>query len=108
LQRIPVFISCLQRVNSIIFSLGVYLLVSFAYTCSTFALSPPSDRDSAEKTNVPFYVTVPSVLLLQFSLAVMQTPLVLPRLGVHTVVYAGLLVSLGSFFAGLAVWEALS
>jgi len=35
-------------------------------------------------------------------------PAVLPRIGVHTAAYVGVLVGIMSFFAGLAVWGALS
>jgi hypothetical protein len=90
-------------------SLGVYLILSSAYLRSTIAISSPSTtaRDPI-KTNTPLFITLPLVLLVQYSLAIMHTPLVLPRIGVHTVVYAGLLISLGTFFVGLGVWEALS
>lgn len=108
LQKIPVFISCLQRVNAVLLSLGVYLLVSSAYVRSTLSLPPSSSILTYTKSNTPLRITLPLVLLLQFSLAVLHTSLVLPRIGVHTVVYAGSLVSLGSFFAGLGMWEALS
>lgn len=106
--KIPVFISCLQRVNAVLLSLGVYLLVSSAYIRSTLSLPPSSSILTYTKSNTPLRITLPLVLLLQFSLAVLHTSLVLPRIGVHTVVYAGSLVSLGSFFAGLGMWEALS
>jgi len=107
--NIPVFISCLQRVNAILLSLGVYLLISSAYIRSTLALpSPLLTVFTQITTNTPLKITLPLVFLLQFSLAVLHTSLMLPRIGVHTVVYAGLLLSLGSFFAGLGIWEALS
>ena len=89
-------------------SLGVCLLLSHAYMCSTaaisFSLLFQAFRDG---TNTPLLITLPTVALVQFGLAVLHTPLVLPVLGVPTVVYACSLVSLGSFFAGLGVWEGL-
>ncbi|KAF8154141.1 hypothetical protein B0H34DRAFT_78984 [Crassisporium funariophilum] len=39
--RIPVFISCLHRINTILSSLGVTLLLSAAYMQSPLAVSPP-------------------------------------------------------------------
>jgi hypothetical protein len=41
-------------------------------------------------------------------LAVLFTPPVLTRIGVHTAAYLSLLVALGLFFGGLAVWDVLT
>ncbi|KAF9463509.1 hypothetical protein BDZ94DRAFT_1360767 [Collybia nuda] len=105
--RIPAFISCLQRVNSVLLTLGIYLVLSSAYLRSTIAMTSGSITTSA-KNNTPLLITLPLVLLIQYSLTLLHTTLVLPRIGVHTVVYAGSLVSLGIFFVGLGVWNALS
>ena len=87
-------------------SLGVCLLLSHAYICSTAAVSS-SFQVFQDGTNTPLLITLPTVALVQFGLAVLHTPLVVPVLGVPTVVYTCSLVSLGSFFAGLGVWEGL-
>ncbi|KAG1732663.1 uncharacterized protein EDB91DRAFT_666492 [Suillus paluster] len=108
--KIPVFISCLQRFNSIFLSVGLNLLLSAAYLRSPLSL-PVSDQDFARSyasSNVPFIITSPLVLLLHSSLAALHTPAVLPRIGLHTAAYVGVLVGIMSFFAGLAVWGALS
>lgn len=109
-QKIPVFITCLQRFNSIILSLGLNLLLCAAFLQST--LSVPSSDIRIIPTDVfshsPFLVTFPIVLVIHTSLASLYTPMVLPRIGVHTAAYVGVLVSLMCFFAGLAVWGALS
>lgn len=108
--KIPVFISCLQRFNSIILSVGLNLLLSAAYLRSPLS-SPVSDHvlsKSYVTSNVPFLITCPLVLLLHTSLAALHTPAVLPRIGLQTAAYVGVLVGIMGFFAGLAVWGALS
>ncbi|KAF8890740.1 hypothetical protein BD779DRAFT_1516823 [Infundibulicybe gibba] len=94
--RIPMFISCLQRINCLFLSLGFNLLLSSAYLRSTFGAPHLTPYHSAPPNERPLL------------LAALHTLPILPRIGVHTAVYVGLLVSLGTFFAGLGVWEALS
>ncbi|KAF8968856.1 hypothetical protein BDZ97DRAFT_1915913 [Flammula alnicola] len=125
--RIPVFISCLHRINSILSSLGVCLLLTAAYMRSTLAFtSPPSGSfaptfpsgpGSSQQallahpfraSNKMLIITLPILLALQALLTMMHTPWILPRIGIHTFVYVTLLVSLGLFFGGLGVWEALT
>ncbi|KAJ3887714.1 hypothetical protein GG344DRAFT_55190 [Lentinula edodes] len=117
--RIPAFISCLQRANALLFSLGVTLILSSAYLRSTISSMSwysmntgpdvlSSDEYSALYSNHVLTIGVPVVTILQFVLSLLHTHLVLPKAGVHTVVYIGSLVSLGVFFTGLSVWDALS
>ncbi|KAF9068843.1 hypothetical protein BDP27DRAFT_1448071 [Rhodocollybia butyracea] len=133
--RIPVFISCLQRINSLLFSLGITFLLSSAYLRSTttrtinpndnltavygkrsdFTYFAPLEsfmwRWSLEITrgsNKALTIAVPLIFLVQLFLSLLHSQLVLPKAGVPTVVYIGSLVSLGLFFAGLGVWGALS
>jgi len=122
LQHIPVFISCLHRINSILSSLGICLLLTAAYMRSTLAYHPvPNDVDPSIRalalltlnhpstpSNHLLAFTIPPLLLLQTVLAMMHTPWILPRIGIHTFVYVELLTSLGLFFSGLGVWEALT
>jgi hypothetical protein len=132
LIKIPVFISCLQRFNSIFLSVGLTLLLSAAYLRSPLSLplSDVSDQLSSlpvtvqlkgflhsyagshiqayDSSYIPFIITTPLVLLLHASLAILHTPTLLPRVGVHTAAYVGVLVGIMTFFAGLAVWGALS
>ncbi|KAI6142377.1 hypothetical protein BKA82DRAFT_4148536 [Pisolithus tinctorius] len=108
--KIPVFIACLQRFNSIILSLGLNLLLSAAFLRSTLSI-PASDIGRVHLdvfSHSSLIVAFPVVLVIHTSLASLYTPTVLPRIGVHTAAYVGVLVSLMSFFAGLAVWGALS
>lgn len=58
--------------------------------------------------HIPLLVTLPIIVIVHTSLSSLYSPSVLPRIGVHTASYVGLLVSLMCFFAGLAVWNALS
>ncbi|KAG1775660.1 hypothetical protein EV702DRAFT_1199147 [Suillus placidus] len=108
-QKIPVFISCLQRFNSIVLSVGLTLLLSAAYL-----RSPLSDQGQLfnirnyDSSYISFVVTAPLVLLLHATLAALHSPALLPRVGVHTAAYVGVLLGIMSFFAGLAVWGALS
>jgi hypothetical protein len=124
--KIPVSISCLQRFNSIFLSIGLTLLLSAAYLRSPLSLPlsdvsdqlsslPVTDQlksflhmQSYDSSHIPFIITTPLVLLLHTSLAALHTPALLPRVGVHTAAYVGVLVGIMTFFAGLAVWGALS
>ncbi|KAG6335818.1 hypothetical protein ID866_3276 [Astraeus odoratus] len=108
--KIPVFITCLQRFNSIILSFGLNLLLSAAFLRSPLSI-PASDITSVPSdvfSYSPLCVTFPVVLCIHTSLASLYNPVILPRIGVHTAAYVGVLVSLMCFFAGLAVWGALS
>ncbi|KAJ4495482.1 hypothetical protein C8R41DRAFT_918911 [Lentinula lateritia] len=151
--RIPAFISCLQRANALLFSLGVTLILSSAYLRSTissmswYSMNTGPDVLSSDKYLALYVITsdspsipsletfissawpwstiqllpatfkksnhvltigVPVVTILQIVLSLLHSHLVLPKAGVHTVVYIGSLVSLGVFFIGLSVWDALS
>lgn len=101
---------CLQCFDSIILSVGLTLLVSSAYLRSPISV-PVADGDIVPYPVVsykPFAVTFPIVLFIHSTLSSLYTPLVLPRIGVHTAAYVSVLVSLMCFFTGLAIWGALS
>ncbi|KAH9477084.1 hypothetical protein JR316_0011000 [Psilocybe cubensis] len=115
--RIPVFISCLHRINSILSSLGICMLLTAAYMRSTFAYTHPSTADSLvdlptadqyPASNRPLAYTIPPVLFVQALMSMMHTPWVLPRIGIHSFVYINSMISLGLFFGGLGVWEVLT
>ncbi|KAF8550655.1 hypothetical protein OG21DRAFT_1419383 [Imleria badia] len=108
--KIPVFVSCLQRFDSIILSVGLTLLVSSAYLRSPLSVPVADSRIIPYPiiSHKPFMVTFPIVLVIHTSLASLYTPMILPRIGIHTAAYVSVLVSLMCFFAGLAVWGALS
>ncbi|GLB44504.1 hypothetical protein LshimejAT787_1701310 [Lyophyllum shimeji] len=111
--RIPVFLSCLQRINALLFTLGIYLLLAQAYLRSTLAtpISPRSqdqEQDQERRTNLLLALAVPLCVLVHYALALLQTPPLLPRVGAPAAVYSASLVSLGVFFGGLAAWEGLS
>ncbi|KAG8732060.1 hypothetical protein FRC10_001264 [Ceratobasidium sp. 414] len=92
-QNIPVFISCLQRIDAQLLSMGFTLLVSGAYV-------------SEQRTRLFRGTIFGSVLLLHSILTVVWAE-ALPRIGIHTASYTSLLVAIGTFFAGLALWGAL-
>ncbi|KAJ3841925.1 hypothetical protein F5878DRAFT_434572 [Lentinula raphanica] len=79
-------------------------VISPAWPWSSIQLLPVTLRQS----NQLLTIGVPVVFIVQMSLSILHSQLVLPKAGVHTVVYIGSLVSLGIFFAGLSVWDALS
>ncbi|KAJ3732908.1 hypothetical protein DFJ43DRAFT_996268 [Lentinula guzmanii] len=109
--RIPAFIPCLQRVNALLFSLGVTLILSSAYLQSAILYSLQSwytHIPTLRRSNKMLMIAVPVVFVVQIILSLLHSQLVLPKAGVHTVVYIGSLVSLGVFFAGLGAWDALS
>ncbi|KAG2344609.1 hypothetical protein BDR05DRAFT_961474 [Suillus weaverae] len=109
--KIPVFISCLQRFNSIVLSIGLTLLLSAAYLRSPLSLADQGQLFNIrnyDSSYIPFVITAPLVLLLHATLATLHSPVLLPRVGVHTAAYVGVLLGIMSFFAGLAVWGALS
>ncbi|THH12432.1 hypothetical protein EW146_g7707 [Bondarzewia mesenterica] len=114
--RIPVFVSCLLRIASIVLSLGFMLLISAAYlsaplsiqlypTTSVASYHPPGPIFAS---NAAFYITFAVVFVLHLALSLLQTSMVLPRIGIHVVAYVGFLVGLGSVFAGLGMWGALA
>lgn len=102
--------SCLQRFDSIILSVGLTLLVSSAYLRSPLSVPVADSRIIPYPiiSHKPFTVTFPIVLFIHSSLSSLYTPMILPRIGIHTAAYVSVLVSLMCFFAGLAVWGALS
>ncbi|CAE6458650.1 unnamed protein product [Rhizoctonia solani] len=93
LPNIPVFISCLQRVDAQILSLGLTLLVSIAYVST--------DRP------LEIRALIFGLVILLHSLLTVVWAELLPRAGIHIVSYASLFVALGTFFGGLALWGAL-
>ncbi|KAG6910376.1 hypothetical protein DXG01_011091 [Tephrocybe rancida] len=99
--HIPVFISCLQRINDLLLALGVSLLLAQAYLRSSLArgVTTPSHA---------LVITAPIVWAIRCYLSLLHTPLVLPRMGVPAVVYTASLISLSTFFAGLGMWEGVS
>lgn len=73
-------------------------------TPSLLPYEPPEKRFS---DNTLLFVSFPLIVFLQGALILLHTPRILPRIGVQTFVYVGLLVSLSAFFAGLGVWEGI-
>ncbi|KAG5641716.1 hypothetical protein DXG03_004403 [Asterophora parasitica] len=113
------------RINALLLSIGLTLLLSQAYLRSTIStLSPLSPLPLGQqllpsvphhphpkihaRSNTPLLILIPICWAIHASLSLLHTPLLLPRIGVPAVVYAAALVSLGAFFAGLAFWEGLS
>ena len=106
-QYIPVFVPCLQRVDSFLFSMGFTLVLAWAYLLSPLSF-PPGYEPPAIYSGRPLAVAFPLVVVVHVFLSLLHSPPVLPRIGVHTAAYVGLLVGLGGFFIGLGLWGALS
>lgn len=102
--RVPVFVSCLLRIASILLSLGFVLLLSAGFLAlpGLDVVVPPS------RSQGTFWCTFVAVCGINWGLSLLHTSVFLPRVGVHVVAYLGLLVGLGTLFAGLGVWDALA
>lgn len=125
LPNIPLFLMFLQRLDSILLSLGLTLVMSAAYASSGLGASlnatAPAERavmarDRGGKGGgegltwaqvEAIAPTFMALVIVHFVLSAIWTAGALPRFGMHTASYVGLLVSLGCFFAGLGSWGAL-
>ena len=129
LPNIPLFLIALQRLDAVLLSLGLTLVLSAAYlsACATDATTPairavavlmvPGGAGASEGGGagggptwaqvVAIAPTFCALVGVHFALGAVWTAGALPRIGVHTASYVGLLVSLGCFFAGLGGWGAL-
>ncbi|EIW56466.1 uncharacterized protein TRAVEDRAFT_127349 [Trametes versicolor FP-101664 SS1] len=105
---IPVFVPCLQRIDSFLFSLGFTLVLAWAYLRSPLSFPIGTDPLPTIYSNHALGIAFPVVVLAHLFLSLLHSPPVLPRIGVHTTAYVGLLVGLGGFFTGLGLWGALS
>ncbi|TDL26801.1 hypothetical protein BD410DRAFT_835929 [Rickenella mellea] len=121
---IPVFILLLQRVDSIVLSFGLTLLLSsaFCHPLSTAHPSIPHTNPLSHRISLSSFSTKHAspndnhylirmfliVTTIHTLLSALHSPLILPRIGVHTAGYISLLIGLGTVFAGLGVWGALS
>lgn len=136
MQQIPVFIFCLHRINSILASLAACLILSATYMRSKLAYDysgqgsslpgstpnfqlffPPipgnhsviqSSESSFSPSNYALVISFTVLLSLHTIFSMLHTAWILPYIGVHTFVYASLLVWLGLFFVALGFWEVLS
>ncbi|TBU42703.1 hypothetical protein BD309DRAFT_962366 [Dichomitus squalens] len=104
---IPVFVPCLQRIDSFLFSLGFTLILAWAYLLSPLSFPPGADT-APIYSNHALAIAFPVVVVVHLFLSLLHSPPILPRIGVHTTAYVGLLVGLGGFFAGLGLWGVLS
>ena len=119
LPNIPLFLMSLQRLDAVLLSLGLTLVLSAAYlsACAGEATTPVASGVVVARvaggegpTWAQVKAIVPTFFALvgvHFALGAIWTAGALPRIGMHTASYVGLLVSLGCFFAGLGRWGAL-
>ncbi|KAH9001886.1 hypothetical protein EDB86DRAFT_2902224, partial [Lactarius hatsudake] len=101
--HVPVFVSCLLRIASILLSLGFVLLLSAGYLTSPPVILPVLEKNGivpSSWSDGTFWGTFVAVCGVNWGLSLLHTPVFLPRVGVHVVAYLGLLVGLGTLFAG--------
>ncbi|KAH9943905.1 hypothetical protein B0H21DRAFT_747519 [Amylocystis lapponica] len=77
--RIPVFVSCLQRIDSFLLSLGMTLILASSYLRSP--ISFPDRSLPPLYTNRPFFITFPVVVFLNLFLSLLHIPPVFTGLG---------------------------
>nr|GAT47977.1 predicted protein [Mycena chlorophos] len=92
LVYIPPFIPPLQRINAVLLSLGLFLLLGAALFVSRLAA-----------ISLVGVAAAAHVLL-----SALHAPGVLPRVGLPSAAFVGAVVSLGVLFAGLGVWGGVS
>lgn len=83
------------------------MTLAAAYLNSSLSLSI-THLSLLPSTNRPFLIALPLILLLNLFFDLIHTPLILPRIGVHTTAYIGFLFGLGTMFTGLGLWGALA
>lgn len=106
LPNIPVFLSALQRIDAIVLTMGLTLLLASSWARAVAAHHAPHRVDYG----AALFDTLPAlaaVTAIHASLALVWA-VALPRVGVPAASYAVLLVALGTLFAGLASWGVLS
>ena len=101
------FVPCLQRIDSFLFSLGFELILAWAFLLSPLSF-PPGAEPAPIYSNRPLAIAFPLVVVVHLFLSLLHSPPILPWIGVHTTAYVGLLVGLGGFFTGLGLWGVLS
>ncbi|KAL5520415.1 hypothetical protein ACEPAG_9639 [Sanghuangporus baumii] len=118
--EIPVFVALLQRLDTILFSLGNTLLLSAAflplppYASPLFSPSDPSSSSSWNSRESPSHThmlpLVPAFFIVAFvhaALGILHVPPVLAHVGLPAAAYASCIVGLGLTFAGVGVWIGL-
>ncbi|KAK7688782.1 hypothetical protein QCA50_008322 [Cerrena zonata] len=86
--KIPVFVLCLQRIDSILLTVGITLILSGSYLRSSISLTSSALSNPPLSSNKPFFATFPSIVLLNtfFDGHVFPTRLAETR-GTHNRVY---------------------
>ncbi|KAF8735373.1 hypothetical protein AX14_002185 [Amanita brunnescens Koide BX004] len=109
--KIPVFVSCLHRFNSLLQSLGFALLLAAGYISTSPVQEDPvvvpifGSEGQSPRT---IYVLTTGVFITHLFLTLLHSPILLPKFGVHTVVYLSFITALGSLFMGLGAWGGVS
>lgn len=128
--EIPISISCLLRVDTIMLSIALFLLISFSYLCHLPIPSLSKAGMGIRARNLvprsPKLISLPSgpsldplfqftstiptlvgVTVFHMLLGLAWTPNVLPRIGLHVASYFSCIAALGALFVGLSRWDAI-
>ncbi|KAF8525698.1 hypothetical protein JB92DRAFT_2873924 [Gautieria morchelliformis] len=102
---IPVFVSCLLRIDSITLSVALFLIISSSYL-PNLVQSLPAEKYflQAIRATLPIFLVV---FVLRTVLSFSWTVNVLPRMGLHAASYMSCMFALGAFFVGLGRWDAV-
>ncbi|KAJ2957642.1 hypothetical protein NUW54_g14583 [Trametes sanguinea] len=75
---IPVFVPCLQRIDSFLFSLGYTLILAWAYLRSPLSFPARSDPLPSIYSNHALSIAFPVVVLVHLFLSLLHSPPILP------------------------------
>jgi len=106
---VPIIISAIQRIDSLLASLGLTLLISSAFRHLPISYPPPTPPSPSPIIPPSRSLALPFlfVLLIHTFLSMLWTPRVLPVIGIHTASFVALMLSIGCVFAGLWRWGVL-
>ncbi|KAI5119266.1 hypothetical protein M0805_007268 [Coniferiporia weirii] len=111
---IPVFVPLLQRLDSLLLSLGITLLLAAAYLPlppfppASLSQHHPSPSSSLQPLHPHALALVPMFILLTLThaaLGALHAPPALARVGLPAAAYASCIVGLALAFGGVGVWN---
>ena len=104
-QDIPVFVSCLLRIDSITLSMALFLINSSSYLSNLFqSFLAENYLLRAIRATLPTFLVI---VVLRAILSFSWTLNVLPRIGLHAASYISCMFALGAFFVGLGRGDAV-
>ncbi|KAF8586414.1 hypothetical protein K439DRAFT_1631658 [Ramaria rubella] len=104
---IPVFVSCLLRIDSITLSIALFLIISSSYLRHRSPSPPdpmPDNVSEAIRDTLPTFFLI---YVLRTCLSSIWTLNILPRIGLHAASYMSCIFALGALFVGFGRWDAI-